>query len=234
MTPVFKKEDELSKGNYRPVDVLSHASKIFERVVIKQMNLLLESKFSPQLTGFHKNYGIQNALLNIIEKWKHALDKGKKVGTIFMDLSKAFDTINHNLLLANYLPIYYLLNAYGFSFNTIKFVQSYLLERFQRVNTNNNFSQWCKILLGVPQGSILGPILFDILINDVFYFIQDAYICNLADDHSLHYIEDNLKEVKTILKKNFEHLQEWLYENHMVLNPGKCHYLLINKDITNE
>ena len=234
MTPVFKKEDELSKENYCPVDVLSHASKIFERIVMNQMNLLLETTFSPQLTGFHKNYGIQNALLNIIEKWKHALDKGKKVGAISMDLFKAFDTINHNLLLANYLPIYYLLNAYCFSFNVIKFVQSYLLERFQRVNTNNNFSQWCKILLGVPQGSILGPILFDILINDVFYFIQDAYICNLADDHSLHYIEDNLKEVKTILKKNFEHLQEWLYENHMVLNPGKCHYLLINKDITSE
>ena len=234
MTPAFKKEDELSKENYRPVNALSHASKIFERVVINQINLFLESKFSPQLTRFHKNYGIQNALLNMIEKWKHALDKGKKVGTIFMDLSKAFDTINHNLLLANYLPIYYLLNAYGFSFNAVKFVQSYLLERFQRVNTNNNFSQWCKILLGVPQGSILGPLLFDIFINDVFYFTEDAYICHFADDHSLYYIEDNLKEVKTILKKNFEHLQGWLYENHMVLNPGKCHYLLINKDITNE
>ena len=81
----------------------------------------------------------------MIEKWKHALDKGKKVDTIFMDLSKALDTLNHNLLLVK-------LNAYGFSFNAIKFIQNYLSERFQTVNKNNNFSKWCKILLGVPQG----------------------------------------------------------------------------------
>ena len=128
------------------------------------------------------------------EKWKHALDKDKKVGTIFMDLSKAFDTLNHNLLLAR-------LNAYGFSFNAIKFVQSYLSERFQKVNVNNNFSKWCKILLGKPQGSILGRLLFNIFINVIFYFIQDAYICNFADDTSLYSIEDNFKEVKAILKK---------------------------------
>ena len=117
-----------------------------------------------------------------------------------MDLSKAFDTLNHNLLLAK-------LDAYGFSFNAIKFVQSYLSERFQRVNINNNFSEWCKILLGVPQGSILGPLLFNIFINDIFYFIQDVYICNFADDNSLYSTKDNLKEVKTILKKNFELLR---------------------------
>ena len=76
----------------------------------------------------------------MIEKWKHALDKGKKVVTIYMDLSKAFDTLNYNLLLGK-------LDAYGFSFNAIKFVQSYLSERFQRVNINNNSSEWCKYSL---------------------------------------------------------------------------------------
>ena len=79
----------------------------------------------------------------MIEKWKHALDKDKKVGTIFMDLSKALYTLNHNLLLAK--P-----KAYSFSFHAIKFIQSYLSEQFQRVNINSNFSEWCKILLGVP------------------------------------------------------------------------------------
>ena len=101
-----------------------------------------------------------------------------------------------------------------------------MLERFQRVNKNNPSSEWCKILLGVPQGSILGPLLFNIFIKDIYYFIQDAYICNFADD--------NFKEVKTILKKNFELLQGWFYENHMALNLGKCHSLVINKDIANE
>ena len=134
MTPIFKKEDELSKENYRPVSVLSHASKIFERIVFNQMNLFFESTFSPLVTEFRKNHSTQNTLLNMIKKWKHALDKGKKVDTIFMDLYKAIDTLNHNLLLAK--P-----NAYGFSFDAIKFVQSYLSERFRRVNINNKFSQ---------------------------------------------------------------------------------------------
>ena len=89
------------------------------------MNIFFESKFSPLLTGFRKNHSAQKALLNMTEKWKDAFDKGKKIGTIFMDLSKAFDTLSHNLLLAK-------LNGYSFSFNVIKVVQSYLSERFQR------------------------------------------------------------------------------------------------------
>ena len=128
------------------------------------MNIFFKYRFCPLLAGFRINHSTQNAFLNMIEKWKHAFDKGKKVSTIFMGISKAFDTVNHNLLLAK-------LNAYGFSFNAIKFIQSYLLERFQRVNINSNFSEWYKILLRVPLGSILGPLLFNI-----FYFIKDSYI----------------------------------------------------------
>ena len=119
-------------------------------------------------------------------------------------------------------------------FHGDKIIQNCLSERFQRVNINSNFSEWCKIQLGVPQGSIQGPLLFNIFINEIFYFMQDAYICNFADDNSLYTIEDNFKEVKTMLKKNFELLQGWFYENHMVLDPGKCHYLIINKGIANE
>ena len=112
VTPVFKKEDALNKENYRQVNVLSHASKIFEIIVFNQMNLCFESRFSPLLARFRKNRSTQNALLNMTEKWKHVLDKGKKVNTVFMDLSKAFDTLNHNLLFAK-------LNAYGISFSAI-------------------------------------------------------------------------------------------------------------------
>ena len=124
VTPVFKREDKLNKEKYHPVSVFSHPSKIFERIVFNQINLFFESRFSALLTGFRKKRIPQNALLNMIEKWKQALDKGKKIGTILMDLSKAFETLNLNLLLAK--P-----NAYGFSFNAIKFIPTYLSERSQ-------------------------------------------------------------------------------------------------------
>ena len=94
VTPDLKKEDELSKENYLPVSILSYTSKIFEKIAFNQMNLFFESRFPPLLTGFRKKHNKQNSLLNIIEKWKHALDKDKKFSTIFMDLSKAFDTLN--------------------------------------------------------------------------------------------------------------------------------------------
>ena len=86
----------------------------------------------------------------------------------------------------------------------------------------------------MPQRSILGPLLFDIFINGIFCFIKDACICNFPDDNSLYSNEDDFKEGKTILKKNFELLQVWFYENHMVLNPEKYHYLTINVEISNE
>ena len=98
--PIFKKKNPRNIENYRPVSVLSHISKVFEKLIYKQIDNFIKNKLSVKLRGFRKNHNTQCSLISMLEKWKASLDKGEYVGVIFMDLSKAFDAINHDLLLA--------------------------------------------------------------------------------------------------------------------------------------
>ena len=137
----------------------------------------MKNKFSPYLCVFRKSHNAQYSLLKMIENWKKQLDNGEKVGVIFMDLSKAFDTINHSLLLVK-------LKAYGFSNQALRLLQSFLCNIFQRSIINGSFSSWNEMITGVPQGSILGPILFNILLNDIFLFISKCQLCNYVHDNT--------------------------------------------------
>ena len=116
VSPVFKKNDDLNKENYRPVSILSHMSKVFKRIFYKQIDRFMTLNFSPFLCGFRKNHNSQYSLLKMIEVWKQNLNKGNEIAVILIDLSKAFDTINHSLLLAK-------LEAYGFSITSLKLMQ---------------------------------------------------------------------------------------------------------------
>ena len=217
MTPRFKKANPFDKVNYRPVSLLSHVSKVYERIIFNQISTYFEPYFSSFLTGFRKNHNTQHSLLKMLELWKEALDKGKSVGAIFMDLSKAFDTLNHDLLIAK-------LEAYGFSKNSLNYIQSYLRNRLQRRNVNNNFSVWKDIFAGVLQGSILGPLMFNIYINNILLFPDNGCLSNYADDITLYSIGENHNN-KNILNKNFLSLQKCFYDNYIVLNSSKCCYL---------
>ena len=164
-----------------PVSILPCLSKVYEKVLAIQLGEHFENIFDQALSAFRAGYSCQDTLFGLVEKWKLALRDQNHAGAILMDLSKAFDCMPHELLLAN-------LEDCGLSGNSIKIMRSYLTKRKQRVKIGNGTSEWADILKGVPQGSILGPILFNIFLNDMFKFIQKADLVNYADDNTINAI----------------------------------------------
>ena len=131
------------------------------------------------MCGFGKGHSTQHALLNLLKNLQKTLDKSGLTGTVLMDLSKAYDSLPHDLLIAK-------LSAYGFEDSATSLISDYLSKRYQRVKMGSVFSSYLEILRGVPQGPILGPILFKIFINDLIFFIQETEVCNFADDTTIY------------------------------------------------
>ena len=219
ITPIHKCDEKINKKKYRPVSGLIAGSKIFERIMQKQMGEYLEKLLSEYLCGYRKGFNVQSALILLLEKWRVALDRRGYGGGILMDLSKAFDTLNHELLIAK-------LDAFGFDKNSLALIKSYLSNRWQRTRINDSVSTWSNLIHGVPQGSILGPLLFNIYINDLFFFTIESQICNFADDTTLYTCNMNLNELIAKLESSTSALIEWFKNNHMQLNESKCHLII--------
>ena len=220
ITPAFKKDENVYKTNYRPVSILSGFSKIYERVLYNQMEQYANEKLSIHLCGFRKGYSTQYALINLIEKWRSHLDKSGIIGTILLDLSKAFDCLPHDLLIAK-------LEAYGFNNDSLHMINSYLSGRKQRVKAGSQYSNWNTIIKGVPQGSVLGPLLFNLFLNDLLYFIKDSEICNFADDNTLSVLEFDLDTLIIKLENDLQRVMQWLEVNNLVANPSKFQFMLL-------
>ena len=178
------------------------------------MSNFFEGILSKFLCGFRKGHSTQHALLNLLKQWQESLDKSHVVGTVLLDLSKAFDSLSHDLLLAK-------LAAYGFDKASLRLLHSYLSNRMQRTKITSVFSSWLEICLGVPQGSILGPLLFNIFINDLLFVIQKTHICNFADDNTVYSSASSTEEVISSLKHDLHHVLRWFSSNQLVVNTEK-------------
>ena len=177
----------------------------------------IEKFHATYLFGYRK----KQCLIVMIEAWKKALDSKYNAGAVLTYLSKAFDCLNHKLLISK-------LNAYGFHYVAINFIYSYLEDRKQRTKVNNSHSSWSYIIYGVPQGSILDPLLFNIFINDIFFFIDKTKLANYADDNTAYCTEKTLELLMAILEKETNIVLKWFRDNEMKSNDDKCHLIIAN------
>ena len=223
VTPVFKKGSPYDTNNYRPISILPTLSKILEKVVYKQLESFLEKHaliFKHQY-GFRKNYSTKLALINLLNDILHMIDDGNIVLGIYLDLTKAFDTIDHDILCDK-------LSLYGVRGVPLNWFESYLSNRKQFVSVGNHNSSLTTISYGVPQGSILGPLLFLLYINDLpessTYFTSRLFADDSNFFHAFPNNNANISEANTA----FNHIVQWCSANKLTISKKKTNYVLLS------
>ena len=164
--------------------------------------------------GYRKVYSSQHSLIAMFEKWKKNLDEEGECGALFVDLSKAFDCLQHGLLLAK-------LNAYGLDYKSLKLISSFLSNRKYRTKINSSFSERKYLRIGVSQGCVLSPLLFNIYMCETFLFMSEYNVAYYADDTTLYACEKNLHDMQRKLETELLILFEWFHDNYLKANSGK-------------
>ena len=222
--PIYKNGNAMLFVQYRPVSVLPVMSKVLEKVMydriynfLQELDLLYELQF-----GFRPKYSTYMALTASVEKIISALDKGEFMIGVFLDFSKAFDTIDHGILLTK-------LETYGIRGVAKKWFSSYLSNRYQSVCYNGVTSSRKKISCGVPQGSILGPLLFLIYVNDLAKVCNELFTVMYADDSNLFKNGKSLNNLEHIINKSLADISYWLKLNKLSLNIDKTHFIIFRR-----
>ena len=220
--PIFKGGDKSDPNNYRPISILPTVSKIFEKHINKHLmgylnkyKLLHESQ-----SGFRQKHSCQTALIKLIDSWLKCIDDGDLVGALFLDFRKAFDLVDHSILIKK-------LSLYKFSQASIRWFTSYLNHRRQAIESDKGLSELADVPTGVPQGSILGPTLFLLYINDLpLHF--DRCLCDLyADDATAHTSDNDTQIIEEDITHDFVKAVEWSKPNKMRVHFGKTTCMLL-------
>ena len=224
VNPIFKNGEKDNVNNYRPISILPTLSKIIEKwIQIKLMNYLDKyTLLHKNQSGFRKNHSTESALILMTDTWLKAINEGKLVGCAMIDFRKAFDLVDHQLLLNK-------LHIYKFSDMSLSWFKSYLDNRTQQVVVNNSSSVSGNVMCGVPQGSILGPLLFLLFINDLPLSLQNLpiWVDLYADDTTLYGTALDKSSLEINLQKALDSVHTWCLENGMLLNTEKTKLMLI-------
>ena len=214
--PLFKAGKSDNMDNYRPVSILPVVSKILERAVHIQLYKFFADNnlLNPYQSGFRKRHSTETACISLVDSIRRGMDQGMLTGSVFIDLRKAFDTVNHDLLLAK-------LYDYGVTGGELDWFKDYLSNRKQLVDFHNAYSEPLSLTSGVPQGSILGPLLFVIFVNDLPNAIKSCSTLMYADDTVIFYTGKSINEIENVVSADLSMLNSWLNVNKLFLHVDK-------------
>ena len=222
VVPVFKQGDRTDLDNYRPISIIPVVAKVFERIIYDQLYAFLMDNniLSSYQSSFRSLHSTVTSLLEATDDWVYNIDQGNVIAVVFLDLKKAFDTVDHTILISK-------LAVHGIGGASIEWLKSYLSERNQKCFLNGSLSNSCVLSCGIPQGTILGPLLFLLYINDLPNCLSHSQPRMYADDTHLALAGNSANSIELNLNKDLASVSGWLIANKLTLNKSKTEFMLI-------